>query len=145
MNRLPRSHHAPLNRNGVYDAPEVDRSQRQRGVPGNESGPRPGTAQPGNWSGRTEISRANPRSARPEALRRCRGHARELRETEPSAMFSRRHQHRAVIGLGSGSSARRRPQFKQANTVMTRPAFRSTARSNNMLPLHLSQVTMLEP
>ena len=93
-------------------------------------------------SGRTASSRANPGLARHKALRRY-GEARSRSAgTEPWGECFRRHQHRAVIGFGSGSSARRRPQFKHANTVMTRPAFRSTARSNSMVPLHLSQVVI---
>lgn len=54
-------------------------------------------------------------------------------------------QQRAVIGRGCCSTGRRLPQFKQANTVMTRPALRSTARSYNIVPWHLSQVFMAHP
>jgi hypothetical protein len=46
----------------------------------------------------------------------------------------------AVMGLGSGSVTLRRPQFRQAKTVIANPASRSTARSGNMAPRHLSQV-----
>jgi hypothetical protein len=49
---------------------------------------------------------------------------------------------RAVIGRGSWSAAFRRPQFKQANTVIASPASKSTARSGNMAPWHLSHVFM---
>jgi hypothetical protein len=47
---------------------------------------------------------------------------------------------RDVIGLGSASAAFRRPQFKQASTVIAKPAFRSTARSGNIVPRHLSHL-----
>jgi hypothetical protein len=46
----------------------------------------------------------------------------------------------AVRGRGSGSAALRRPQFKQAKTVMASPASKSTARSGNIAPRHLSHV-----
>ena len=48
----------------------------------------------------------------------------------------------AVRGRGSWSAAFRRPQFRQANTVMASPASKSTARSGNIVPRHLSQVFM---
>jgi len=46
------------------------------------------------------------------------------------------------MGRGSWSADFRRPQFKQANTVIASPAFRSTARSGNIAPRHLSQIVM---
>jgi hypothetical protein len=46
------------------------------------------------------------------------------------------------MGRGSWSADFRRPQFKQANTVIARPAFKSTARSGNIAPRHLSQIVM---
>ena len=49
---------------------------------------------------------------------------------------------RAVMGRGSWSAAFRRPQFKHANTVIASPASKSTARSGNIDPLHLSHVFM---
>lgn len=58
---------------------------------------------------------------------------------------STQYQQRAVIGRGCCSTGRRLPQFKQANTVMTRPALRSTARSYNIVPWHLSQVFIISP
>jgi hypothetical protein len=51
-------------------------------------------------------------------------------------------QYRAVSGRGSWSAAFRRPQFKHANTMIASPAFKSTARSGNIVPRHLSQVFM---
>ena len=48
-----------------------------------------------------------------------------------------------MIGRGCCSTGRRLPQFKQASTVMTRPAFKSTARSYNIVPWHLSQIFMV--
>lgn len=51
-----------------------------------------------------------------------------------------RAQYLAVMGLGSGSVTLRRPQFRQAKTVIAKPASRSTARSGNIAPRHLSQV-----
>lgn len=58
----------------------------------------------------------------------------------PRSDHSRRAQCLAVIGLGSGSVTFRRPQFRQAKTVIASPASRSTARSGNIAPRHLSQV-----
>lgn len=55
---------------------------------------------------------------------------------------SSRDQCRAVRGRGSWSAAFRRPQFKHANTMIASPAFKSTARSGNIVPRHLSQVFM---
>ena len=46
------------------------------------------------------------------------------------------------MGRGSWSAAFRRPQFKQANTVIASPASKSTARSGNIAPWHLSHVFM---
>jgi len=51
-------------------------------------------------------------------------------------------QYLAVRGRGSWSAAFRRPQFKHANTVIASPASKSTARSGNIVPRHLSQVFM---
>ena len=48
----------------------------------------------------------------------------------------------AVIGRGSWPADFRRPQFKHANTVIASPAFRSTARSGNIAPRHLSQIVI---
>ena len=56
-----------------------------------------------------------------------------------------RHHERAVKGRDSGSSALRLPQFRQANIVITSPVFKSTARSNNIAPWHLSQVFIPSP
>lgn len=47
---------------------------------------------------------------------------------------------REVMGRGSASADLRRPQLRQANTVIARPAFRSTARSGNIVPRHLSHL-----
>ncbi|BFU95224.1 MAG: hypothetical protein NTNFB02_19460 [Nitrospira sp.] len=55
---------------------------------------------------------------------------------------SGRSQCLAVRGRGSWSAAFRRPQFKQANTVIANPASKSTARSGNIVPRHLSQIFM---
>lgn len=74
----------------------------------------------------------------------CRGCANDtLYSSHVSALRSivtATSQCRDVIGLGSASAAFRRPQFRQASTVIAKPAFRSTARSGNIVPRHLSHL-----
>lgn len=75
----------------------------------------------------------------------CRGYVATPYSSQVSTLKSNvtaSAQCRDVIGLGSASAAFRRPQFRQASTVIAKPAFRSTARSGNIVPRHLSHLCM---